>query len=470
MRKKVVKSSLIRKTILLIVCLAIAISTFAIVIYTKGLYDVIISQYKPYSIDITKLVASEIDAAKLSNIQKEVVDIYNQSANKVMSDQWGTPEFEAYLSQFKHIEETDDYKSIHADLQKMQDEIDVDCLYIPWIDVENECYLYLVDAAHDEPCPVGCIDPVFFDDKSLLNDLSVGMHPNITNTPEYGWLISTAAPIYNSEGDIIAMAAVDISMNDAMSQLVHFMIYIEIAFMIVILLVCILAIFLINKFIVKPINTLSKAASSYKNNKVAFSELNLNRNDEIGLLADSMIQMEKDIDGYINDIVLAREHAHQMDRAANIDALTGVGNKRAYDMEVERLNKSKDPYCIVLIDMNDLKGINDNYGHEKDDISIKTVCHIICRVFDPSSVYRIGGDEFVVILEDNEYNDRKALIDKVTEAFRLNRANVSLPQWKRVSAAVGHASYNPKTDSGAESVMHRADAAMYENKKAMKEA
>lgn len=471
MRNKAKKSSLIKKSILLIVCLAIAIGVFAIAIYNKGIYDVIISQYKHYSIDITKLVAVEIDAERLSNVQKAVIDIYNRSPNKVMSDQWGTPEFETYISQFDPVREMDDYKVTLADLQKMQDELDVDCLYILWIDVENKCYLYLVDAAHDDPCPTGCIDPVFFENADeALSNLKAGMEPNITNTPEYGWLISTGMPIYDSQGNIIAMAAVDISMNKAMSQLVQFMMYIEISFMIVIILVCIFAIFMINKFIVKPINTLSRAASDYKSNKIAFSELKFKRNDEIGLLVDSMIQMEKDIDGYIGDLISAREHADQMDRAANIDALTGVGNKRAYDIAVNRLNKSNDPYCYVLIDMNDLKGINDNYGHEKGDISLKTVCRIICRTFNPSSVYRVGGDEFVVILENDDYENSKALIDKVTKAFLLNRSNASLPPWDRVSAAVGYAYYDPKTDKDAESVMHRADTAMYENKKAMKKS
>ena len=465
------KSSLIKKTVLVIIFIAIIIGVSAIAIYNKGLYDVIISQYEHYSIDVTKLVAAEIDTERLANVKKAVLDIYENSENRVKSDQWGTPEFEAYISQFKAVEEMDDYKAIHAQLQKMQDGIDVDCLYITWIDAENECYVYLVDAAHEEPCPTGCIDPVFFDDaEEALNNLSAGMLPNITKTPEYGWLISTGMPIYDSQGEIMAMAGVDISMSEAMSQLVRFMIEIGLIFFIMIVLVCILAIFLINKYIVKPINTLSRATLDYKNNKSAFSELEFERNDEIGILAKSMAQMEQDINGYVSDLTSAREYADKMDRAANVDALTKVRNKRAYDIEAKRLNNSENPYGIVLIDMNDLKSINDTYGHEKGDISIKTVSRIICRVFNPSSVYRVGGDEFVVILEDKDYEKRAALIDKISGMFRANKANASLQAWERVSAAIGCAVCEPKTGESAEAVMQRADAAMYENKKAMKEA
>lgn len=470
MRSKTLKLSLIKKTVFLILCITIFVGTVAIAIYNKGAYDIIISQYKHYSTNITRLVAVEIDSERLMNVQKAVTDIYNNSENKVMSDQSGTPEFDAYISQFKSVKEMEDYKIILAELKKMQNELDVDCLYTYWVDVENERYVYLVDAANEDPCPPGCIDPFFMDNVTeALKDLSDGIAPTISNTPEYGWIIATGMPIYNNKGEIIAMASVDISMNKAMSQLVHFMFYIEIAFLIVTILACLLGIFLLNKFIVKPINMLSNAASDYKNNRNVFSELLLKRNDEIGLLKDSMIQMEKDIESYIDDLISTHEHASRMEHEANIDALTGVGNKRAYDIEVKRLNESKNPYGIVFVDINDLKGINDNYGHEKGDISIKTVSRTICKVFNPLSVYRIGGDEFVVILENDDYENRNKLIREISELFQTNESGDLLPPWKNVSAAVGYAVRNTESDTDVESVLYRADTAMYENKKAMKE-
>lgn len=464
------KSSLIKKTVILIVCIGLLVGTLAIAIYNKGMYDVIISQYERYSIDITKLMSVEIDAERLSNVQKAIVDIYRNSENKVMSDKWGTPEFDAYVSQFDSVKETDDYKAILSHLKKMQGELDVDCLYIFWVDPANECYLYLIDAADEDPCPPGCIDPLFVDNpEEYLADINIASPPNITNTPEYGWLISTGMPIHNSAGEVVAMSGVDISMNHAMAQLKQFMFYIASAFLAVIAIVCIVSIFLINRFIVRPINTLSRAASKYKDDKNAFSHLKIKRSDEIGLLSDSMIKMESDINGYVDDLIYAREHADRMDRAANIDALTKVGNKRAYDIAVKRLNAGEGHYGIVLIDMNDLKEINDNYGHEKGDLSIKTVSRIICGVFNPASVYRVGGDEFIVILENADYKNRVKLLNKISETFESNKSNDTLPPWERVTAAVGCATHNLKKDKNVASVMQRADSAMYENKKAMKE-
>ena len=78
-----------------------------------------------------------------------------------MSDDWGSPEFETYVAQYKAIEKMDDYKALHADLRRMQDSVDVDCLYSIWVDEVNESYVYMVDAATEDAYPIGCIDPFY---------------------------------------------------------------------------------------------------------------------------------------------------------------------------------------------------------------------------------------------------------------------------------------------------------------------
>lgn len=469
--------SLNKKVIVLIVSFAAIISMLAVAVYYKGIHDVVVSQYEGRSIDIAKLTAVEIDAERLLKVQQAVLEIYNSTDNKVLSDQAGTPEFEAYLSRYKSIEEMEEYQTVRADLRRMQDVLDVDCLYVIWLDTVNGCYVYLVDADNADPCPPGCIDPLYSDIGDTLTDPSLGCPPNITNTPEYGGLVTTAMPVYDSRGEVIAMAAVDISMDVVMARQQRYLVYVVLAFLGMTILVCVLSILLVNHYIVRPINTLSSAAAQYRHNKKVFSSLHISGRDEIGTLAASMVQMEADIDGYItnlkrtsNDLISAREHAEQMDRAANIDALTKVRNKRAYDIEVQRLNESPQPYGLIMIDLNGLKGINDTYGHEKGDISIKTLCQMICRVFQHSPVYRVGGDEFIVILENSDYQERSALIQTISDQFQRNLADTVRPPWERVTAAVGYAVCEPGTGERVESVLKRADAAMYQNKKAMKAA
>ncbi|MCR5456934.1 MAG: hypothetical protein K6F14_02535 [Clostridiales bacterium] len=69
------KLSLIKKTALIIICIGIVVGVVAIAIYNKGMYDVVIEHYERYSIDVSKLVAVEIDSERLSNVQKVIVDI-----------------------------------------------------------------------------------------------------------------------------------------------------------------------------------------------------------------------------------------------------------------------------------------------------------------------------------------------------------------------------------------------------------
>lgn len=468
--------SLNRKAILMMVCSTALIGLLAIVIYNKGITDVINNQYEERSIELTKMVAVELDPKQVQNVQQAVSEIYDNCDAKVMSDKWGTPEFEEYVSQYSSVAESEDYKAVLADLRRMQDVLDVDCLYTVWADVPGECYVYLVDAAHEDACPPGCIDPFYWEDPAEhLKDLETAFAPNITNTPEYGWLMTTGSPIYDDRGEIIAFAAVDVSMNGIIAHQRRFLIYAALAFLAVTFLVCLIGILTVNRVIVRPINELSSAAARYKDNRKVFSELNISRNDEIGSLADTMVQMEEDIDGYINnlekttnDLLLAREHAEQMDQAANIDSMTKVRNKRAYDIESKRLNGTTRPYGILMVDMNGLKDINDNYGHEKGDISIKTVCQIICDVFKHSPVYRIGGDEFVVVLENSDFEERDDLIRSIEESFAKYASDPSLQPWERVTAAVGCAVSDPEANESVESVLKRADATMYENKNKMK--
>ena len=464
------KLSLAKKTVIWVVIAAVLVGVFAIAVYNKGSYDLLIAQYEHYSIDVAKLVAVEIDADRIANVQKAILDVYKRSDNKVLSDKWGTPEFESYVSQFEFVKEMDDYKSILSDLRRMQSQLDVDCLYITWVDVENECYVYLIDAALEEACPPGVIDPLYFvDNEKVLSSLKEkGMTPNISKTQEYGWLMATGMPIFDENGEILAMADVDILMNAAMSELMRFMNYIIYAFIAITVLICVLAIIVMRRRIIKPIGILARAASQYKNNNNVFSEVNIKRNDEIGVLADSMKKMESDINNYISDLTSAREHADKLNQVANTDVLTQVLNKRAFESKVSQLNENKTPYGIALVDINDLKKINDNYGHEKGNVSIQIVCQFICQVFDRSCVYRVGGDEFVVVIENDDYDRCDEMIKELLDLYKANESDASKQPWERVTAAVGYSLYNPDTDEGVDSVEQRADEEMYSNKKQWK--
>ena len=152
---------------------------------------------------------------------------------------------------------------------------------------------------------------------------------------------------------------------------------------------------------------------------------------------------------------------------ANRDDLTGVKNKNAFHQAESFLNKTicsieQARFAIVVCDVNGLKEINDTRGHKAGDAYIKTASSVICDIFKRSPVYRIGGDEFVVVLHGQDFEKRE-------ELFQLLRSQILENQeLGKVVLASGMASFDPTQDSSAEMVFERADAAMYENKKALK--
>lgn len=468
------KFSLKIKTIMLIVAIGLLIGFVAVIIYDKGIHDIIQEQYSSQSIGIANTVAVEIEKDRVQRLQKAVTTIYENTENKVYSDQWGTPAFDEYISRYADIEKTEDFQILRDHLRRIQDVNEVNCLYIVWVDRENKCMVYLVDAAYEDACPPGCIDPIYGDFQEALDNPEIGFHPNITNTPEYGWLIATDMPIFDEDGQVIAYAAVDMSMNKIMAEEYHYLLLLSIVLLLVIIIICFIGIRLVGRLIVNPINALSKAATEYSAGKSGFSKLNIKNHDEIGTLANNMVRMEQDIDGYINNLIKttdelrqAREHAEQMETAANVDALTKVRNKRAYDVDVSHLGDG--PYGLAMVDMNDLKRINDTYGHEKGDIAIKKTCAVVCRIFKHSPVYRIGGDEFIVILKNHDYESRNALVGAFKDEIRKITTDETLPPWERISAAIGYSIYDEKRDTSADTVFKRADKAMYIDKKSIKE-
>ena len=122
-----------------------------------------------------------------------------------------------------------------------------------------------------------------------------------------------------------------------------------------------------------------------------------------------------------------------------------------------------------MIDLNNLKVINDEHGHEKGDTAIMNLCHVVCEIFKHSPVYRVGGDEFVVILRNHDFDHAEELIGEFIKKIEETASDESLEPWDRISAALGYAVY-AEEDGDLQTVLKRADDLMYERKKAMKEA
>ena len=150
---------------------------------------------------------------------------------------------------------------------------------------------------------------------------------------------------------------------------------------------------------------------------------------------------------------------------ANIDALTGVKNRNAYRVYEDRLNAQIEmnrapDFAIVILDVNDLKKVNDTEGHKAGDQYLRDACKIICTTFKRSPVFRVGGDEFCVLSQGDDYNR----IDELVE--QMNSHNEEAIENGGIVIALGMAKYDQEDKVAP--VYERADRTMYENKSNLK--
>ena len=165
------------------------------------------------------------------------------------------------------------------------------------------------------------------------------------------------------------------------------------------------------------------------------------------------------------DEAMQKEFAYQ--DMANKDSLTGVKNKRAYAQAEAELDDyiakfTQPPFSVVVCDINGLKEVNDTKGHNAGDAFIRNACSIICNIFKHSPVFRIGGDEFAVIMKGSDYDERTHLMEELNKVLEANKHN------GMVILAVGISDFDPDMDMRVQDVFERADNLMYDNKKICK--
>ena len=164
--------------------------------------------------------------------------------------------------------------------------------------------------------------------------------------------------------------------------------------------------------------------------------------------------------------------ADNLSKRVYIDSLTSVRNKGGYNDYIEVLQKRVEKgevkeYAVCMFDCDDLKYINDEFGHEKGDEYLKSASSLICRIFRHSPVFRIGGDEFTAVLQSQDYESRDELFAQFKKECRtINDADQY--DWQKVNISYGIAQYDPETDRTVADTASRADEKMYENKRKRK--
>ncbi|MBO4779133.1 MAG: diguanylate cyclase, partial [Selenomonadaceae bacterium] len=203
---------------------------------------------------------------------------------------------------------------------------------------------------------------------------------------------------------------------------------------------------------IRPLAGMTEAAK-----RIASGDLNVTisyeSGNELGILVHSIKEMATKLEAYVYR-----------------DKLTGLRNAAAYMSKAKELDAqaklvSNLAYGVILFDVNFLKKVNDNYGHQAGNQLIRHASRVICKVFEHSPVYRVGGDEFIAILEQHDYENREKLIqlfdEKIAEESFEAAGNTI-----NISVARGLSIYEPGMEFAA--VAKKADTEMYSHKSAIK--
>jgi diguanylate cyclase (GGDEF)-like protein len=222
---------------------------------------------------------------------------------------------------------------------------------------------------------------------------------------------------------------------------------------------------LVSRAVTEPLRQMAWAVRRFSSEQVV-SELPATRNDQIGLLARSLNDMQRTIVENIRELDVSRQALRHL---AQHDGLTGLPNRALFDdrlrQAIAQARRTDARVAVLFVDLDGFKAVNDGCGHHVGDLLLEAVARRIegC-VRDCDTAARVGGDEFVVLLSAIMLEgDALAVAEKV-------RAALALPfelgeSTQQISASIGVALFRLHGDNG-QAMGRSADAAMYQAKAA----
>lgn len=464
--RKPLKRSIIIGCTVFIVLLCLILSVLTYTTYTRSLYR----SYEARMTDIIEYVESHIDVDDLAQCIDTGVE--SEKFKEMMTFMDGIMEdFDVhYLYIVKPVEYEDSYVMMNifsADTAQGRLE-DPDGYYLGMLlhdDYELKDVLLYKEAMEKDGI-------VFFKNVSI-----------------WGYDYTGLLTLVDSKGDRVAALGVDFDVYELQRSIRAFTI-VNVA-LIVILGCLFMGMFLLwmNRNVSGPITRLERSVVAFASSahdqkdpeKLKYDDPDIHTQNEVESLSNAMSQMSLDMKKYVRNILDAegvvedmKTKVNQMDMVVYQDALTHVKNKAWYDMTEERVNGDIQAgtarFGILMADLNNLKKINDNYGHDHGNDYITGACHHICVTYQHSPVVRVGGDEFVVILENSDYDHREELLAEIKEVFNKACSDAWKDPWEKYSCAFGMAVYEQGKDRTMEDVFKRADSIMYRDKQNSKMA
>lgn len=405
----------------------------------------------------------------LSQMHLRMIDIAEVAAQSVDGDVFDSITEEDYKNN------SENYQEVYNCLSNYQTINEV--VYVYAVRAIEDSYVFVVDPDPETPSELFHEEVVY---TAALHDAYEEGTPSVdkeASEDRWGRFYSAFCPVYDNDNNIVGVIGVDYSAVWYDKQVLFGNVsYIVLsAFS---LLIGGAIVFLITVKVRKRLKALYLETSSLATDLESLTdEIRKSADESVDEIAfdtdvaqarpstgETIEALGRKVSSMRNDL---RKYIYHVHAQAYTDTMTGVGNKTAYMDTVNVINKKiKDginAFSVVLFDINGLKAINDNYGHECGDLIITDAASVIVQVFDQKQVFRIGGDEFVAILETDKLDVIKeaiAALDRKVEEF-----NQTTKEYKTaLSFSRGYSIFDPNTDTEFREVFKRADEAMYRNK------
>ena len=362
---------------------------------------------------------------------------------------------------------------IYETLAYFQNNIELEYIYCVK-DRGDGTFIFTIDPTVDDPGEYG--EEIVCTDALLQASRGVATVDDVPYVDKWGRFYSAYSPVLDSAGNVAGIVAVDFSADwydRQISNLVRITaVVIVVAFCISVAIIIFIAARYRKRFktVYKEMNALSDEIETlvkevsidsywYEEQTAKISEKT--SNDEIEVIAIKIRNLQNRLEeqiGYVRSL-------------AYIDGLTGLENRTAYMEQVkcieEKIASDNAAFSVIVCDINQLKLINDDYGHEEGDKVITLISGTIRDIFPNEKIYRIGGDEFAVILKGKDYENRHELFEELKETFRKIWTEKENDPTHRFSGSVGMAD-STHCRSTRETIK-TADENMYEDKKLFKE-
>ena len=344
-------------------------------------------------------------------------------------------------------------------------------MYIPYIYItrlENGRQVFVVDPDIVSPAEYG--EEVVYTPSQPIAWAGQATVDEEPYSDEWGTYYTAWSPVRDSAGRVVGLVGVDFEVSQITEEINDSLVFI-ISTTVVLLALSITFFLLYSSNVRRRAQQLGGEINDLSDSlRTMFDEIEgIEKTDKTAEPTDE--SSGQDFMKYVHNKTIdmtqrLRKHTAYMEQQANIDFMTKTYNTRAYSAEKDKhqaeIDSGAADFAVAIFDINNLKRVNDSYGHEMGDLLIKSAADVLKKTFASLKIYRIGGDEFTVVIPGA--TDKSIELEFGLMEYEIDRTNKALDAPVTLAVAKGYAIFDKATDKEFKDVFVRADQNMYIDK------